>query len=372
MFLPKPRRTDVNSSHNICACFALIWLFLSTSQANADGLQLEQWRGHTVLRLSGPIKEGAADEFARLIPTVPSLPHGMPVLLLDSPGGLVDEAFRISALMDLHPMHTVVPDGAHCASACASIVFVAGAYRTVEEGGLLGQHSCSLGGQADQACNDRISSHAVDHGVSYGSISAFITYVAPDKIVWFSRQDAEGWGITRYPGEAESGFQKSEPRVLKMLTGRMPLTQSAWRLDFRDDGFEAFSRTASDYEREAQINLFCVERLQGRLFLSMYVTAPVSKLSDAVLGLRVQTDSFQWDDGAPTIWQADLSVSEVITEIPRDRIKALLSKAGSLRFTIAFRSPYQPMFGQTSLLSSRKVLRFAANHCANSATTPLQ
>lgn len=118
---------------------------------------------------------------------------------------------------------TPSPDGARCASACASIVFIAGKTRTVEDRGSLGQHSCSRGGVPDEACNKAISRHAVKHGVSHGSIAAFVTYVAPESILWSSREDAEGWGLTNYPTEDLSGFVRSEPRVLKVLTGEMPL-----------------------------------------------------------------------------------------------------------------------------------------------------
>ena len=167
---------------------------------------------------------------------------------------------KISKIMDGVPFHTIIPNGARCASACGSIVFIAGKYRTVEPLGLLGQHSCSINRQPFQACNELISQHGLHHGVSHGSIAAFVTYVLPNEILWFSRKKSDGYGLTRYPGERMSGFEKSEPIVIEALFGRMPPAQSAWRLDFHEDGFRAFLRPASDHEREMQTNLFCNEK----------------------------------------------------------------------------------------------------------------
>lgn len=336
--------------------------------AHAADVAVVNWRGHQVLKLSGLIDDGTEQKLAAQLAQVTALPYGLPILLLDSPGGLVDEALLISTLLDQKPVHTVVPDGARCASACASIVFIAGKARTVEDHGLLGQHSCSLGGVPDEACNETLSKHAVEHGVSHGSIAAFVNQVSPESMLWFSREDAEGWGLTRYPGEELSGFEKSEPRVLKNLTGKTPPAQSAWRINFRDDGFEAFVRTASDFEREMQLNVFCSEKLPGQLFLGMEINGPVDAVREAVLGVTVKTDRASWDDVRPFIHQRDGQISEIVTEIPAKQLKAFLTKTDRLAFGVALKQPYQPMIAQTWLESSRKVLLFAANNCVDAAS----
>jgi hypothetical protein len=352
-------------SSPISTKFLLLLFCLLTldSPLMADTLTVDTWRGRKVLRLSGPIEEGISVQFAELATKVEKFPHGMPVLLLDSPGGSVAEAMTMSRLLDLHSFHTVIPNGAKCASACASILFIAGAFRTVEPFGALGQHSCSSGGMADKACNEMLAQHALAHGVSHGSVAAFVTYVPPGEIQWFSRKDADGWGLTRYAGEKESGFEKSEPSVIKIITGRTPSAQAAWRIDFREDGFKAFLRPVTDAERELQLNLFCSEKLNGRLFISMEIHGPKDTLANAVIGLRVKTDLSGWDDYSPVIWQADDLVSEVITEVPRDQITSVLAKANSLTYIIAMKEPYKPIHAQTRLRSSRQVLRFASNHC---------
>lgn len=255
----------------LVACLVIITMTGSSLAASVD---IQEWNGHRVLGIDGTIEPGDAEQIARKLPLAEKMPYGTPVVVLNSPGGSVTEALKISKLFDDSPVHTVIPNRAKCASACASIVFIAGEYRTMEDGAAFGQHSCSVNGVKDEECNEVISEHAVAHGVSHGSVASFVSYVDPEDILWFSRADAEGWGITRYPGEDLSGFEKSEPRVFRMITGKEPPAQARWRINFKQKGFEAFVRTVSDYEREMQLNLFCVESLRGKLFLAMEITGP--------------------------------------------------------------------------------------------------
>jgi hypothetical protein len=337
--------------------------FIFWQAASAGEVTVEQWRGHAVVKLTGVIDAGTADKFAQAADKVNPLPYGLPVLLLDSPGGNVIEALKISQLMDQHPFHTVVPDGAKCASACASIVFIAGKNRTMEENGLLGQHSCALNGVPQPSCNDALSQHAVEHGVSYGAVAAFVTNVAPDKILWLSRQDAEGWGLTKYPGEEWSGFERSEPRVIKMLSGKDPPAQASWRINFRGNGYEAFLRPASDVEREEQLDVFCDERLKGHLFLGMEINGPADKIKSLIQDVLIRTDLSSWNVQEPVVVQENAGITDVITDIPAAEIKPFLSKAQTIEFMVSLPKPYLPMIAKTSLAKSRKVLLFAANHC---------
>lgn len=323
-----------------------------------------RWRGNNVLRLSGEIDAGTLQKLKDQAEAAEIWAHGLPILLLDSPGGSVSEALEISNFLDSKPFHTVVPAAARCASACASIVFVAGAMRTVEQLGQLGQHSCSIAGVASQECNELLSYHAVEHGVSFGSIGSFVTNVPPDEILWFTREDADGWGLTRYPGVDESGFEKSEPRVFNQLTGETPPGQQAWRLDFRGDGFEAFFRPISDEEPELELNLFCLENMKGRLFLSMQITGPVEQVKPAVQRVSVEGRKLRWLDDAPVIWQKDDFITEIVTEIPPDLIREFLMKIDEMIFRVSVRSPYEEISVHSKLMNSRKNLIFAANNCA--------
>jgi hypothetical protein len=85
---------------------------------------------------TGPIEEGDAEKFA-------ALPR-FDTLELDSPGGLVGEALKMAANMDMRGgIRTVVRPGSSCASACAMVLFVSGETRVVYMGGRIGIHSCA-------------------------------------------------------------------------------------------------------------------------------------------------------------------------------------------------------------------------------------
>lgn len=338
---------------------------VAAAPATAESISIEQWRGHSVVRFSGEISRGLADDLAAIIDKADVWADGTRVLLLDSPGGSVDEAFRVSEVLRGSSLRTVVPNGASCASACASIVFVAGHYRTVEPFGRIGQHSCSRAGLPDQQCNDEIAAHAMQNGVSHGSIAAFVTFAAPSEMIWFSREDVDGWGLSRYPGEEASGFQKSEPRVIRMLAGEMPPAQSAWRLDFHGDGYRAFVRTVSDAEREMQLNLFCYETLPGRLFLSMEINGDVDILNNAITLVTVATENFSWTTERPLTLQEDPAVASVVMEIPGELIRQFLTATDQLLFRIDLREPFEAMQATTFLEGSRANLIFASNHCSH-------
>lgn len=351
--------------HKFCTSILLAALPLAAAApATAESISIEQWRGHSVVRISGEISSGLADQLAGIIDQADVWADGTRVLLLDSPGGSVDEAFRVSDALQRSAVRTVVPNGASCASACASIVFVAGQYRTVEPFGRIGQHSCSRAGLPDQQCNDEIAAHAVQNGVSHGSIAAFVTFASPSEMIWFSREDVDGWGLSRYPGEEASGFQKSEPRVIRMLAGEMPPAQSAWRLDFQGDGYRAFVRTVSDAEREMQLNLFCFEPLPGRLFLSMEINGDVGVINSAIRRVTVATENVSWSTERPLTLQEDPAVASVVMEIPGELIRQFLTATDQLLFRIDLREPFEAMQATTSLEGSRANLIFAANHCS--------
>ncbi len=345
----------------IVFCLLVIFPGLCAAQT----LELQAWRGGKALRISGVIEKGLADRLAAVLPQLVPYRHGVPVLLLDSPGGNVGEALRVSALLGQNPVHMVVPDGANCSSACASILFIAGAYRTAEPFAELGQHSCAVNGKPLPECNEILAQHAIEHGVSHGSIMAFVSFAPPDQMMNFSREDADGWGWTRYPGEREGGFEKSEPRAMRAILGKMPPAQAKWRLDFREDGYRAFLRPVSDFEREMQVNLYCDAGHPGNLYLSMEINGPAEVIAPSILGLTVTADALQWAVPRPVVWQMDEQVTEVVSVIPAGIAPQILT-AQAQRFEVRLdlRQPYEPIVATTTLIGAGQVFRFAAANCA--------
>jgi len=333
--------------------------------AQAGTFTLGTWRGHDALLFSGEIEDGDQEIFEKHAQDVPNAPHGIPILLLDSPGGSVVTALEISRTMRRWQFHTVIPNYATCASACASILFTAGKYRTIEDFGRFGQHSCSLNDADNELCNEIIAEHALENGISHGSIAAFLNNVPSSDIIFLSREDIDGLGITRYPFEMESGFEKSEPVLWEIISGRTPPAQAAWRIDFHEDGYKAFLRPFADHKREMQINLFCVESSMGRLFLSMEILGSVETAVESIININVSTDIFGWVDDNPLIWQKYPGILEVISEIPTKYIIDFLENANNLSFQISIRRPFEPMIATTYLHTSRRALIFAANNCAS-------
>jgi len=78
------------------ACLTALLSCACGLPALGGDVTVEQWRGHAVLKLTGVIDEGTAEKFAQAADKVKPLPYGLPVLLLDSPGGSVGEALKIS------------------------------------------------------------------------------------------------------------------------------------------------------------------------------------------------------------------------------------------------------------------------------------
>ena len=79
----------------------------------------------------GKIQDGDAARFQSVARLADRDDEGLVTLVLNSPGGNVEAAFRLVDAMDKVRVYTAVPDHARCASACASIVFASGERRSV-------------------------------------------------------------------------------------------------------------------------------------------------------------------------------------------------------------------------------------------------
>ena len=330
-------------------------------------LETVHWRGHLVVSASGPVERGDAGRLVSALSEVKSLAHGAKVVLLDSPGGSVAAAFAISETIDAleTPIHMLVPNGARCSSACASIILISGDYRTVEPGGSVGQHSCSIRGVIDQTCNEDLAMHAVSHGVSHGSVAAFVTQVPPDEILWFTAEDLDCWGILRYPFGDTSGFEKSEPCFSQMIFGEYPQAQSAWRIVFYEDGFRAFVRTWRDHSRVGEVSLFCDERSPGQLFLAMDLSAPSTALQSAIQEVVVISEPVVLRGIPYTITEIENGNTRLVVSLGSSNTLPFLTKSNQIRFIVDLIAPYEPIVLSTYISNSRSALIFAANNCIN-------
>lgn len=343
-----------------------LYLTLLTFAATAMDFEKSHWQGHNVLMASGPIIPGDAAKFKMALSEIPMSAHGVPVVLLNSPGGSVSEALLISKHLDRNPAHMVIPNGAKCASACASILYIGGVFRTMEPFASFGQHSCSRNGVQNQTCNDLISQHAFNNGVSYGSVAAFVTYVPPEDILWFSREDTDCQAISRYPFSAESNFESNkDPCFFAAMQGSFPAAQTAWRIDFLADGYMAFVRPTADHLRAAQLDAWCDESRPGRIFLSMELPGPSDIVREQIASVDLIAEPINMIGTPFVVEQMDKAYSRITVQIHKEDVLPFLTKTENLSITINANRSAETFRINATLSGSRKALIFAANNCIN-------
>lgn len=176
--------------------------------------------GIHVVVATGNIASGDAPRLARALEKADRDKHGTKYLYLDSDGGIVVEAMKMADIMHEVGVSTVVRKGTVCASACASVLFVAGKYRTVEKGGFLAIHSCydARDGKSASYCNAMISAYAESSGVSGAAMMALQeTAASEDTVLVFEAEDAKCFGLTLKPGAKPS---KKQAPCVKQILGR--------------------------------------------------------------------------------------------------------------------------------------------------------
>jgi uncharacterized protein YecT (DUF1311 family) len=142
----------------------------------------------------GSIQEGDAEKFLTVTKMANRDDEGLVALVLNSPGGNVEAAFRVVDAMDKVGVYTTVPDNAKCASACASILFASGKRRSIVGSGLLGFHSCyRRDGRTyteDSLCNEIIAANAMQRGVSQAGVNRFVKQYGARDMAWVGRDVA--------------------------------------------------------------------------------------------------------------------------------------------------------------------------------------
>jgi hypothetical protein len=175
--------------------------------------------GLKVVIAQGDIVRGDARRLVRALEQADRDSHGTKRLYLHSDGGLVVEALKMAEIMSEVGVATIVRKGTACASACASVLFVAGKSRTIEKGGLLAIHSCfdNRNGRAASDCNALISAHAEAAGVDGLTMMALQEAAAGrDTVIVFESEDAACFGLTLKPGAKKA---KKKARCVAELMG---------------------------------------------------------------------------------------------------------------------------------------------------------
>lgn len=160
-------------------------------RADDDGLRIVVARGL--------IAAGDTERFRQILGQAQRDRFGNKRVALVGDGGLVGEAFGMAEVMEAEKVSAVIMPGSACASACATIVFVAGAHRYVLDRGRLGLHTCTDGKTRSAPCNELIARRAERRGVPYGPLAAFLERADPTRTKWLGSEEADCWGLTRWP-----------------------------------------------------------------------------------------------------------------------------------------------------------------------------
>jgi uncharacterized protein YecT (DUF1311 family) len=154
-----------------------------------------------VIMGEGPIISGDASRLEGAIKGAERDKYGNYHLYLNSPGGEVEAAFEMVAVMDREDFTAIVSSGARCASACAAVVYLSARHHEIVGDGLIGIHSCYSGKdrRPSSYCNERIVQNATDHGTSYGAIGMWQKTIPPDEVAWIGKDVACNYGLCGPP-----------------------------------------------------------------------------------------------------------------------------------------------------------------------------
>lgn len=346
----------------LVSVWCLLW---HGERADAMEFRVGAWKGHPAIFATGAIKEGDAQRLRDVASRVSPAMHGFRILLLHSPGGSVGEALKITEEFESLKIHTIIQKGQSCDSSCGAIVFIGGLLRTIEEGGQLGLHTCYRAdtGVPSAACNEMIAMNAVGHGVSHGSLKGAMDSTPPDRLTKLSRQSAECWGLVRYAGTEASGFDRLEPCVMRIITGKELPAQAAWRLDLDNEGISAFVRTFNDYALPGQIKLSCGKAEPGSFELQVLVPGPVQKVRQSIVALVLLGLKTAWSTERFAIAEVQPDLSEVRVNLPGPRVSELASSARAIELRLDLKLPYNPMIFRTHVEASRVNLRTVVASC---------
>jgi|GEM_PF-1955465 hypothetical protein len=108
-------------------------------------------RNHRTLVVEGQIGEGDYERFRQALAQVP----GVEDIVLNSPGGILDEGLAIGRLIRSRHLTTRIPAGFRCMSAC-NFVFLGGVVRYVDPSGIFAVHMFTASG-SESYVNDVIA-----------------------------------------------------------------------------------------------------------------------------------------------------------------------------------------------------------------------
>lgn len=152
--------------------------------------------GGDILALRGAIVAGDADRLREAVSASNRGGRRVGAVRLDSPGGLVGEAFDVALTLRKASLPTVVTNGSTCASACF-VVFAGGSPRYASRAARIGVHSASEKGDETPGSSKTtlVMARALHElGVPDGILGR-MAVTAPDDIAWLGEADLASMGV---------------------------------------------------------------------------------------------------------------------------------------------------------------------------------
>jgi hypothetical protein len=175
---------------------------LAPGRADAMTFSLDsQADGRTVLSASGPILPGDFGQLIRFLDTMDKVKR-MARLVIDSPGGFVNEAEKMAVTIHNIGLPVAVPEGATCASACV-LLLAAAPQRSAGEGARIGVHRASFFGQENRAtlgATDGMVIHYEIYGVPRPIVEK-MRATPPGGVTWLTEEDLAKMRIAAYHSE---------------------------------------------------------------------------------------------------------------------------------------------------------------------------
>jgi hypothetical protein len=176
---------------------ASLALALTTFAANAAEMtykDVPKSKGvpaYTIVWISGDIEKGDYSKFANFVSK-----RNRVMVVLDSPGGLLNEGLNIGLLIRQKAFATAVYN--ECVSVCG-LMWLAGTYRVVSTEAKIGFHA-AYRVENDKPIEDGSGNAFVGRYLTVLNFSweaiEFLTSAAPDSVEWLNGVKAKKFGIT--------------------------------------------------------------------------------------------------------------------------------------------------------------------------------
>lgn len=232
--------------------FLLFFIFACAISGTARGATFSvaptENEEQMVITIEGEIVSGDENKFREISKKLPDA-----IILLKSPGGLIEPAMEIGRMIWYNDMGTYVED-ADCASACA-LIWLAGNPRAVSTNGRIGFHSVYYKNVKSASKESSVGNALVGAylaGLGLGPrVIAYATAESPMSMRWLTEDDASDIGLNVL-------FLDREFRALDLFNSAVELT-------VKSEGF-ANKEAVSLYMQSARIGFAGAQNNLGDIY----------------------------------------------------------------------------------------------------------